>query len=115
MTQGGKNDNHGDRTPLIYAYATPRFHIASSVGSDISHHYDHHFEFHINQTYSFVVQQRYVSAGNYRYTILIDGEEIHSVLNDQPRQFYDVKVYLGGPFYNACPAYVSSLKITNFL
>ena len=118
MAQGYRNnDYHGDRYPLISVYHYPayRFQIASSIGSNKNHAQDLYFGFQINQKYSIEIQQRYVSGGNYRYAIYIDGKEGYSVLNDQPRQFYDMNVFLSDNIQAPCPAYVSDLKITNFL
>ena len=69
----------------------------------------------VNQTYKIEIHQRYVSNGDYRYFIILDGQEVYSVVNTDAKQFYNIKVYASGPFRDACPAYVKDLKFTNFL
>ena len=61
------------------------------------------------------IHQRYKSGGVYKYSIILNGEEIHSTDNTQARQFYDVMVYSGNPEDHACVGTVSDFKITNFL
>ena len=60
------------------------------------------------------MHQRYVSGGNYRFFIVVNGEEINSVFSTA-RQFYNVKVYSSNPWHNACPGYIKNFKFTNFL
>ena len=61
------------------------------------------------------IQQRYISGGEYRYSIIFDGDEVYSEVNRSARQFYNVKVYISGPFYPAAFGYISKLELTNFL
>ena len=117
MTQGGNYAQHGDRTPFIgIAKTTSRFHIASAVnGAPNFHASQVENSVSINQKYHFAVHQRYVSDGNYRYFITIDGEEIYTVLNTNATQFYNVKVFMSNNWQAACPVYISNFEITNFL
>ena len=54
-------------------------------------------------------------GGEYRYSIIFDGDEVYSEVNRSARQFYNVKVYISGPFYPAAFGYISKLELTNFL
>ena len=64
-----------------------------------------HYEFH----------QRYVSGGNYRFFIKMNGEEVFSITNTDAQQFYNMKVYAGNLLHPACPADIKNLELTNFL
>ena len=115
LTKHSFSGQHGDRTPLISVYKpTQRLHIASSVNGHTSHQ-QNPLVLSIDQTYKIEVHQRYVSNGEYRYFIKIDGQEVYSVINTDARQFYNIKVYASGPFRDACPAYIKNFKFTNFL
>ena len=72
--------------------------------------------FEVNRTYSFELHQMYQGGGNYRYYILIDGKEVHSVLNPDAKQYYDLKVYMSLNTNNpSAPVEVSNFEHTNFL
>lgn len=68
----------------------------------------------INVETQIEMHQRYVSSGNYRFFIVVNGEEINSVFSTA-RQFYNVKVYSSNPWHNTCPGYIKNFKFTNFL
>ena len=71
----------------------------------------------VNETTHIEIHQRYLRSGEYRYFIRIDGEEVHSVVNTQAQQFYNVKVIAAQAFTSAatCPASIKNVKHTNFL
>ena len=64
---------------------------------------DNHIELH----------QRYVSNGKYRFFIMLNGEETHSAINNNARQFYNVKVYASNPSHHTCQGTIKNLKLTN--
>ena len=61
------------------------------------------------------IHQRYVSGGNYRFFVKMNGQEIYSVINKDARQFYNVEVYASNQWHLACPGYIKNLEFTNFL
>ena len=73
------------------------------------------FFLEVNRTYSFEIHQMYQGGGKYRYYILIDGKEVHSVINPDAKQYYDLKVYLSLTGYPSAPVVVSDFEHTNFL
>ena len=58
-----------------------------------------------------VGQQR--ENGEYRFYISINGKETHSVRNNHPREFHDVKVYASNPWYTAQPGSIRNLTIVS--
>ena len=115
LTKQNHHGEHGDRIPLVSIYKPTRIlHTASSINNDHSH-VQNLLALTVNQTYKIEIHQRYVSNGDYRYFIILDGQEVYSVVNTDAKQFYNIKVYASGPFRDACPAYVKDLKFTNFL
>ncbi|XP_066932780.1 uncharacterized protein [Clytia hemisphaerica] len=114
VTKGQNRDVYGDRVPAIFF---DKFNmilsIQSAVNGIISYNIFHTIQY--NTEYNVEIHQRYKSGGVYKYSILFNGEEIHSTNNTQARQFYGVKVYISDPWYNACIGLVKNVKITNFL
>ena len=61
------------------------------------------------------MEQRYKSAGVYRYSIIINGEEVHSIDNIQAQQFYNVQAWAPSQWQpTVCDATFSNFTFTNF-
>ena len=113
---GGNCCSFGDRAPAVFLKkGTGGFHFTSSLENMANYYYDYYREISINRVYNIEVHQRYISNGNYRYFIKIDGEEVHSAVNSKARQYYNVKVYAGSPWFTSSSGYISNLQFTNFL
>ena len=113
FTRGQNSNKYGERTPAVFE--TPNgFHLTSSLNGNGNYYFDYITD-KTNHYYKIEIHQRYVSNGNYRYFIKIDGEEVHSAINNQAKQFYNVKVYAGNPWYNAGNGFISNFQFTNFL
>ena len=117
LTQGGNFENYGDRVPAAFVY-DPQLDL--KVRSDLNGIPNGLnapvLKISRNTTYHLEVNQRYISAGNYRLSYLLNGENIISVINQQAEQFYGVRVYSGGtPWYQTCSGTIKNFKITNFL
>ena len=118
LTQNGDNEAYGDRTPAVFLRGTPSVlntFFMASVDGNKNHVYESSQIPKINEMTHFEIHQRYVSGGKYRYFIKINGQEIYSTINDDARQFYNVKVYAGNPWYVACPGFIKNFAVTNFL
>uniref|UniRef100_A0A7M5UYX2 Uncharacterized protein n=2 Tax=Clytia hemisphaerica TaxID=252671 RepID=A0A7M5UYX2_9CNID len=91
--------------------------INSAVNGDTSYRWNYPFTLAVNETMDVEIHQRYISNGKYRYFIRINEEDIHSVVNTEAKQFYNVKVIAGQEFTGAevCPASIKNVKHTNFL
>ena len=90
------------------------FRVVSAINNNAYHRFIIDGAITLNQTYYLEIHQRYVSNGNYRYYIVIDGQEKHSVINKSAKQLYNVEISV---CMNECPgvAFVKNMKLTNFL
>uniref|UniRef100_A0A7M5V1R0 Cnidarian restricted protein n=1 Tax=Clytia hemisphaerica TaxID=252671 RepID=A0A7M5V1R0_9CNID len=114
VTKGQNNIVYGDRTPAIFFdKTTMRLGIGSAVNG--SKNYARYPTVQYNTEYNVEIHQRDKSGGVYKYSILLNGEEIHSIDNTQAQQFYDMKVYISDPWFPACNGWIKHVKITNFL
>ena len=118
LTQNGNFGAYGDRNPAVMmerdgslykhiSYLTGRngnrnFQIAKMTVPEA------------NEPINIEIHQRYSSEGEYRVFLIVNGQEIKSRINDDARQFEKVKVYVGSPWYEACPGYIKNLAVTNF-
>ena len=116
MSSGFGANIYGGRVPAIYFNRNNRLlFIDSPVSGNWMYRTVIPTMIEYNTEYSVEIHQRYKSGGVYKYSILLNGEEIHSTDNTQAQQFYDVMVYAGNPIDHACVGTISDFKITNFL
>ena len=118
LTQNENSKTIGDRTPSVFLSGKPsisKISFRSAVNRNIDHYYDSFAIPKINELTHFEIHQRYVSGGKYRYFIKMNDQEIFSIINNEARQFYNVKVYASDPWYIACPGYIKNFSVTNFL
>ena len=118
LTQGENSLNVGDRAPAFFLDGDFTSITNSSIFSATHGLKNHNFISGVpvvGEPTQIEIHQRYISGGDYRYFIKWNGEEIYSVVNETPLQFYNVKVYASDTWYDACPAYIKNFSITNFL
>ena len=114
FTIGQDIGKYGDRAPAVFLVpGTSKFHVASAVNGNSNYFFDT-TTIQLNRRYHIEIHQRYISQGNYRYFVKIDGAEVHSIVNRDAQQFYDVKVYAGSPWRETI-GYISNLHFANFL
>ena len=109
---------YGVRIPAVFLRGNPtREKISFSSAINGNHNYNTLSTkgLAVNAPIHIEIHQRYVSGGKYRYFIKINGEEIHSIINTDARQFYNVKVYASNELATGCIGYIKNLYITNFL
>ena len=70
----------------------------------------------LNHSHRLEVEQRYLKDGLYRFVTLINGQELHSTINVNAKQFYDIKCYVSSPGSpTLANATIRHLSLTNFL
>ncbi|XP_066912236.1 uncharacterized protein [Clytia hemisphaerica] len=107
---------YGARTPYVtFDSIEKKILIDSAVNNNWMYRRYIHRQIHFNTEYNVEIHQRYRSGGVYKYSIFLDGEEVHSTDNTQAQQFYDVKVFVSNQDGFPCLGSVSDLKITNYL
>ena len=115
LTIGGNYADHGDRIPALFIKCSTRKLVVFSSINGNSNFEQEIKQINPNVLYHIEIHQRYISGGNYRFFIRIDGVETISVINNDARQFYNVKVYAGTPWHIPVDGVISNLHHTNFL
>ena len=117
LTENGNGGPYGDRTPLVnLKKVSEAFHLelASAINSQDKFWLSAHV-MKVGESTHVEIHQRYVSGGNYRFFVKINGQEVYSIINRDARQFYNVKVYASDPWHPVSPGYIKNLEVTNFL
>ena len=93
FTNGGNFGVYGNRSPAIFLVSNAQIYCVNSVNGDAS--WSRKFAPPQNdEILNVELHQRYISNGNYRYFIKINGVEVSSVVNSDARQFYNVTCLL---------------------
>ena len=72
-----------------------------------------YINYELNKDYHFEISQQRNSKGEAVYSIKVNGETIHEIINTKPVKFKDVKLYLSDPWYETFAPFgkLSNLKI----
>merc|ERR1711862_656214 len=87
-----------------------KLHICSAVNGNGNACYNSGF-YQVGQWINIKVTQKLMYGGAYKYWIEIDGAEVHTWDNSQPRDWTNVNVYLSDPWYAALNGQVKNVKI----
>ena len=103
-------DQHGDRIPAIFIYYRPNgLSVRSSVNDEPN--YARQFDLPpVNAWTKLEVGQR-EDTGQYTFYFSVNGSEVHSVTNSQPREFHGVRVYASNPSWPAQPGSIRNLTV----
>ena len=111
LTIGGKSSAVGDRTPSLWFHRTRGVYIATTLGKKAS--VGQFFKGKLPPTGKWtqfeIKQER--KGNNFFFSFLIGDQEIWSVQNTQPREFSEVKVFAGSPWYVAQAGSIRRLQI----
>jgi hypothetical protein len=103
-------DNY-PRLPAIFLNPDKYFHNCYHVNGN--HNYCQNYNYELNKDYHFEISQQRNSKGEAVYSIKVNGETFHEIINTKPVKFKDVKLYLSDPWYETFAPFgkLSNLKI----
>ena len=111
VSRGNNYGAYGDRIPGVWFIAnTYRLHICSAVNNNVNYCYNTRQNLPTNKFSTVRIVQKFVNGG-YRYSISIDGNELHSVVNNNPITIPNVKAYAADPWYVAAKALIKNIVI----
>ena len=111
--RGGSQSTYGDRLPAIwFRPGTRRLHICSSVNNDNNHCIDRNSNLPSNRFTNIRITQDFEEASNnYRYSIFIDGNQVHSIINRNPITVANAKVYMASVWTSTANVLVKNVDV----
>merc|ERR1712021_154097 len=99
------------RLPAIFLHPNKFFHICYHVNGN--HNYCQGYNYELNKDYHFEISQQRNSKGEAVYSIKVNGETFHEIINTKPVKFKDVKLYLSDPWFETFAPFgkLSNLKV----
>ena len=115
LTTGDRGGSYDNKMPNLYRVKnTDKIQIVYDVNG-IQAVQLFRYEFVRDEKTKVEIHQRYVKDGIYRVYIMVDNLEVYSTVNNDARQFHNVKIYAGNPFAQSAIAFISDFKYTNYL
>ena len=115
FTQGGRDSRTlGDHIPVVWYHPKLRhLKICSAVGTNGFHCYETKKKLVPLTRFTHVKISQLLDAktGKFFYQIRIDRRLEHSVVNANPKTFYDVKQYMSSPWSTSAISLVKHLKV----
>ena len=107
----GENGGYGSRIPAVFVNPSKYFHISYHVNGNTNYYQNYNYE--LNKEYHFEISQLKNSTGEATYSIKVNGETFHKIVNTSPLKFKDVKLYLSDPWYGTFAPFgnLSNFKI----
>ena len=107
----GENGGEGGRIPAVFVNPGKYFHTCNHVNGNTN--YCQNYNYELNKEYHFEISQHKNSKGEAVYSIKVNGETFHEVVNTTPLKFKDVKLYLSDPWYETFSPFgkLSNLKV----
>ena len=110
LTVANNEANHGDRIPAVWLNSQSFWLVASSVSGNRNH--NHAFwNLCLNTWNSFRIWQTQIPDGSYFFEYSINNKTIHSIENNDPKLFRNVKVYAADPWYVSADAKIRNFQI----
>ena len=114
FTADKNNEKYGDRIPAVWFVGhTTRLHICSAVNDNKNYCINTKEGVPFHEYTKVEISQEQQSDGSFLYQIRVGGNQIHSIINKQPRYFPNVKVYRSNPWDNAADAEVRNIMHRN--
>ena len=107
----GENGGEGGRIPAVFVNPGKYFHNCYHVNGNTN--YCQNYNYELNKEYHFEISQHKNSKGEAVYSIKVNGETFHEVVNTTPLKFKDVKLYLSDPWHASFESFgkLSNLKV----
>ena len=109
MTRGGDYGTYGDRTPALW-FCYKKLSVCMSINGDDDKCRTPQKQYQANTWIKIHIKQQVVN-GKYTYSVTVNDESMYTIINNQPEDFYGVKVYASNPWDNK----IVSGKIRNLL
>lgn len=113
LTIGAHYENYGDRTPAIwFPTNSNELFIDSAVNGNLAYGYKCK-ELPRDVFTNVKVTQTLISKNHYKFAIAIEGDEVHSVINNNALEFENVKIYASNPWQPPAKAIIKNVKFSN--
>ena len=103
--------SYGDRAPAVWFYKNGSMQICSAINGNANLCVN--TEQIAAKKWSKIEIMQVIVDGVYTYSVNINGKMSYKTSNNDARNFLNVKVYFGDPWYTAQPGFIRNLVIYN--
>ena len=107
----GEDFGVGGRIPAVFLNPGKYFYTCYHVNGNDD--YCQNYNYELNKDYHFEISQHKNSKGEAVYSIIVNGETVHKIVNKTPLKYNDVKLFLSDPWHETFGPFgkLSNLKI----
>ena len=110
-TIGGDYKSYGDRLPAVFFLPSAnKMKVAVSINGKSNHQKEFAFTGSPNSWTKINISQRFI-GGRFLFRVFVGGKKVEEVENRQPKEFEDVKVYAGNPWFEAAPGLIRNITV----
>ena len=92
---GDKAGNYEGQIHMITRLSSGRLHFYTAINGDAKYKISTVTKYKENEWIHIEISQIHEAKG-YNYTMIVNGKQEHTVINDQPEEFHQVKCYVAG-------------------
>ena len=112
FTIGGNYANYGDRNPAIWV-AENKLRIYSSIkGYSLLNEIKPNFSLILNEWTVIKISQTFLTQATYQFNVIVNGITFYTVTNKDARDFSNILVYAGDPWYPVHSGIIKNLNVT---
>ena len=108
FTTGNNSAKYGSRTPGVW-FVSDKFYIASAVNDEPDYSYGS-VPFPPGGWIAVQISQ-IKSLSDYTYSITINGNVVHTIINNKPAEFRNVKIFAADPWHGVQPGSIRNFVV----
>ena len=107
---GGNSSKYGSRIPSIVINNSGSLNILTAINGRGTYKFTTVTEYKENKWIHIEISQIHEAKG-YNFTIIVNGKQEHTVINDLPEEFHQVKCYVSTPGFPSQKGFVRNLFV----
>ena len=112
LTIGGNSTIYGDRTPGVWVHPNSQLQFFSAINGNPNEAYYSSIIMNLMEWTKVKITQIYVDGASV-FAIRVNEVIVYTIQNNYTREFKDVKVFIGDPWYQVQPGYIRNIVMKN--
>ena len=111
FTTGKDFVNYGDRNPAVFVTNNNLLFYSALNGHITPQKMQPNFNLTLNQWTAIEISQKFISQATYQFDLFVNGINVQTVKNSDARDFSNILVYAGNPWYPVHSGIIRNLNV----